>query len=279
MNSVHKSFSGVEVIKGFDLSVSKGEIVGLIGPNGAGKTTLIRLINGLLKPDDGSILVKENEPIRNGESVRRMCGTLTEQSGIYDEMTGMDNLRFFAGMFQLKDQKRRIEELTAIFSLGAFLNRKVETYSTGMRKRLGLAKTMLHRPEVLLLDEPTNGLDPDSAKDVFMYLEKLNRAEQTTILICSHVLTQLEHVCSRYVFIDQGSKKAEGTLQELRETYVKRIKLNVRVAGRQDLIETEVEGYEEVPAKIERLAKDYPLQEVRIVNDDLESIYFNVGWD
>ncbi|WP_339278794.1 ABC transporter ATP-binding protein [Paenibacillus sp. FSL W8-1187] len=277
-DKVTKRFGDKTALKDFSAQIEPGAITGLIGPNGAGKTTLIRLLNGLLRPEEGTISVDGLSPLQDGDEVRRRCGTLTEQPGLYEDMTGRANLRFYADLYGIPAEER-IEELADVLSLHAFLDRATGTYSTGMKKRLGLARAMLHRPSVLLLDEPTNGLDPDGTRDVLGYLRRLNEREGVTVLICSHVLAQLETVCSRYIFLEQGVKKTEGTLDELRSRYIRSLRVELRAdgwEGRSGRFVVEAPSYGELPALIARAAAESRLYEARILNDDLESVYFQI---
>ncbi|WP_059104097.1 ABC transporter ATP-binding protein [Shouchella shacheensis] len=288
--NLKKSFGCETAIQNLSVTITKGEILGLLGPNGAGKTTIIRLFNGLLKPTEGSVNINGVDPIQSGEKVRRICGTLTEQPGLYEEMTGKENLDFFANLFAI-NPRARIDELSDLLSLTSFLDRKVGTYSTGMKKRLGLAKVLLHKPEVLFLDEPTNGLDPDGTNDVLAYLEGINQQEGTTIVLCSHVLSQLEHLCTRYVFLERGVKQAEGTIAELRQALIKELVVHLHVEDWQDihqfaeyepkqlernLYSCKVSGYEALPELLKEVARVASLYGAQVKNDGLESIYFQV---
>lgn len=226
LQHVSKSFADRKVIDDLSFSVGNGEVVGLLGPNGSGKTTVIRLINGLLRPDQGNISVMELNPVTEGHAVRQASGVLTESADFYRHMSGLDNLRFFASLYQVHDPGRP-RELLQTFGLDGDADKPVGTYSTGMRKRLGLAKALLQQPEMLFLDEPTNGLDPEGTRLVLESIRKLKEQHDTTILICSHLLQQLELVCERYLFIKRGRLIEQGTLQELRAKYHQKVILEV----------------------------------------------------
>lgn len=163
VNSINKSFSGQKVIDNLSFAVNRGEIVGFLGPNGSGKTTTIRLLNGVITPDSGKIMVWGLNPNSSGEEIRRRSGVMTESAGLYRSLSGIENLRFFAGLYGLNKPEARINELLVDFGLEEAKDKKVGAYSTGMKKRLGIAKALLHSPELLFLDEPTTGLDPGSA--------------------------------------------------------------------------------------------------------------------
>lgn len=224
--SVTKTFNGRPAIDGLSFQIGRGEVVGLLGPNGSGKTTMVRLLNGLLRPDAGRVSVLGQDPTDADSSVRRRSGVLTETAEFYGHMSALDNLRFFAALYGVKETARP-EELLTTFGLADDQHRPVVAFSTGMRKRLGLAKALLNRPELLFLDEPTNGLDPEGTRLVLHAIRDLQERWGTTILICSHLLQQLELVCQRYLFINRGRLLEEGTLHALRAKYQPTIQLEV----------------------------------------------------
>lgn len=290
VDAVRKSFGGRPVLTDVTFWVNRGEIVGLIGPNGSGKTTTIRLLNGVIAPDAGRISVGGFDPGHDGDRVRRMAGILTESAGLYGHMTGRENLRFFADLYGVAEPGRA-EELLAEFGLSDAADRKVATYSTGMKKRLGLAKAMLHRPELLFLDEPTSGLDPDGMRMVLEYIRRLNEQEGTTVIICSHLLQQLEVVCHRYLFLVGGRVVEQGTLPELEAKYLSTVTLEVetdlrlsdghyrgipaRPAGPRRIAFT-LPSREAVPAFLRRLVQDAAVYSAVPVRCDLETLYFKI---
>lgn len=289
LKEVQKKFGHHTVLRGLSFHVNRGEIVGLLGPNGSGKTTIIRLLNGLLSPDDGEIKVDGLDPISDGRTVRARSGTLTEEAGLYENLSGRDNLLFFADLYGI-DDKRRIDDLLSQFDLTAHEYKKVGTYSTGMKKRLGLAKVLLHEPDILFLDEPTNGLDPDGIQDVLHYIHRLNREYQTTIVICSHILYQLESICHRYVLIDSGNVIEQGTIKQLERKHLHDIKLKVETSLRSTYPEFAGYPYERVsdeailftlpdkdtiPGLIKELAAHTNVYSAEIVNRNLETLYFS----
>ncbi|MDE5412612.1 ABC transporter ATP-binding protein [Alkalihalobacterium chitinilyticum] len=289
VEQLNKTFGTHKVIENISFSIAKGQIVGLIGPNGSGKTTLIRLMNGIISTNGGVIQINGFSPNENGDDVRSFCGTMTENAGLYEEMTGRANLIFFASLYPNVDQKR-IEELIHLFHLEPFIDRKVGTYSTGMKKRLGLAKVLLHRPKILFLDEPTNGLDPDGIRLVLSYLKRLNQEENTTIVICSHVLEQLETVCDRYIFIEEGKKIEEGTKQQLEKKYLHEIQLKltgdfplslltdlqIPFTKEIDGIQVSLPDLETVSQVLKQITDRGKLYSAEILNNNLESLYFTI---
>jgi len=290
LSHVSKSFQNRSVLRDLTYSVRRGEILGFLGPNGSGKTTTIRLMNGVIRPDGGEIRIGGFDPIHDGDQIRRISGILTESAGFYQNMTGLQNLRFFADLYGVQDLKRPAELLEE-FGLADAATKKVGTYSTGMKKRLGLAKALLHDPDILFLDEPTNGLDPEGIRMVLQQIAELNRRRGTTIILCSHLLQQLEVVCQRYVFLLGGAVIEEGTLAALEAKYNPTITLEVEtdltLAGGQyrglparrvdaGRLSFQLHSRDEVPAFLRALAQDANLYSASQVNQDLESLYFQI---
>lgn len=291
LNDVTKSFSGVKVIDNLSFSVSKGEIIGVLGPNGSGKTTTIRLINGVIYPDCGRMRLAGYDPVTAGDEVRKRCGVLTESAGLYQQMTALDNLLFFADLYGVEDPKRRAEKLLSDFGLAEHQLKKVSIYSTGMRKRLGIAKALLHHPEVLFLDEPTTGLDPEGARDLITYIKDLNQKYQVTVFIATHLLKQVQDLCHRFVFLHQGRVLESGTLAELEEKYLQEVIVRIetelsvteskfsgyRVEGREPgYIRFRVKSKEEIPLLLKEILALAPVYSLEISGRDLESLYFRI---
>ncbi|MBE3593546.1 MAG: ABC transporter ATP-binding protein [Candidatus Carbobacillus altaicus] len=288
VDGVKKSFQSQQVLQGVTFHLQAGEIAGLIGPNGAGKTTLIRIFNGLVDPDEGKVSVRGLDPFTDGNRVRNMTGTMTEEAGLYNELTGRENLLFFAKLYQIRGEDR-VDELIRLFGLEEAHGKKVGHYSTGMKKRLSLAKVLLHQPEILLLDEPTNGLDPDGIQMILQFIRKLNQERKTTVLISSHILDQLETICHRYFILDRGKIISQGTKEELEEKYLDRYDIKVefipyggkefslhhpfkRLSSREILIS--LPNKEAIPTLIRDLANQGDLYTVEILNRDLKTLYF-----
>ena len=292
-SGVSKRFGAKQAIRDLSLSVGRGEVVGLLGPNGSGKTTMVRLFNGLLRPDAGGVRVDGRDPLVDGDAVRAASGVLTESAEFYGHLSALDNLRFFADLYGVSDPTRPRSLLEEV-GLGDDLHRRVATFSTGMRKRLGFAKALLHDPRVLFLDEPTNGLDPDGTRAVLATIRRLNRTRGTTILICSHLLQQLETVCHRYLFIDAGRLIEQGTLAELKARYREAVLLEVdtdlepaaaeahgrafevaQVDGRRKLT-FRLDDRAEVPGFLRRLVASADVYGAHVVEQGLEELYFAI---
>lgn len=208
---------GKKALANVSLNVSQGTIFGFLGPNGAGKTTTVKLLNGILKPTDGEIRVLGLDPVKEAKKLHQSTGILTEHAGMYDHLSGLDNLLFFGQVFGLTktESKARAMQLLEKLELSEAAEVKLKSYSTGMRQRLSLARTLIHRPKVLFLDEPTSGLDPESTKKVNQLLLELSH-EGTTIFLCTHQLRYAQEICNEYGLMDNGQLLAVGSLEALR---------------------------------------------------------------
>jgi ABC-2 type transport system ATP-binding protein len=230
----HMSFkyNGVHALKDFSFNVNRGEVVALLGPNGAGKTTSIRVLNGLLMPESGSISVLGFDPRKNGSQIRARTGVLTETPALYERLTALQNLSFFGSLsglssYEVKEQSSR---LLHIFNLKDRSQDKVGTFSKGMKQRLALARALLHNPELLFLDEPTSDLDPEAARQVQDLILEISGHENRTVILCTHRLYEAEKLCDRVAIMKKGRIVAAGTLNELRSQIFPRLQVFVRLA-------------------------------------------------
>ena len=215
-----KRFGSLTAVDGLSFEVGKGEIFGLLGPNGSGKTTTVRLLSCLIAPSEGSASVTGFDIRREPLKVREAVGVLTENPGIYDRLSAVENMEFFAEAYGLRDKAERdsrIRELLEFFDLWDRRGDRVGTFSRGMRQKLAIAKAVVHRPEVLFLDEPSSGLDPKAAKDIRDLMEGMSRQEKHTIVLCTHNLEEAERLCSRVMIIRKGAALATGSVEDLRK--------------------------------------------------------------
>ena len=214
---IRKSFGKVEALRGVDLSVGRGAILGLLGPNGAGKTTLVRVLTTLIRPDAGSASVAGFDVARQGARLRRVIGLAGQYAAVDENLTGRENLLLVGGLYHLPraDARRRAQELLARFDLVDAADRPARTYSGGMRRRLDLAASLVADPEVLFLDEPTTGLDPRSRLALWDIIGELRR-EGKTILLTTQYLEEADRLADRIAVVDRGVIIAEGTASELK---------------------------------------------------------------
>jgi ABC-2 type transport system ATP-binding protein len=208
-----KSYGSVHAVVDLDFEVEPGQVCGLLGPNGAGKTTALRMLVGLIRPTGGEARLF-GQRVRPGTPELARVGTMIEQAAFVPHLSGMRNLQLWweAGGARWSDAD--LDGALAVAGLGDAIARRVKTYSQGMRQRLGLARVLLGRPELLLLDEPTNGLDPQEMRAIRELVRRLSD-EGVTILLSSHLLTEIEQVCSHVVVMDRGQLVTTGTVREL----------------------------------------------------------------
>jgi Cu-processing system ATP-binding protein len=224
---VSKTFAAVRAVDDASFDVASGEVVGILGHNGAGKTTSMKLALGLIQPDEGRIRVMGEDPCgRNSNHLRRRLGYLPENVSFYQQLSGREVLRYFARLKHV--EQASVERLLEQVGLSHAAERRIKTYSKGMRQRIGLAQALLGNPRLLLLDEPTAGLDPQATAEFYGLLDSL-RAEGVSILISSHVLPGVEAHIDRAVIMAGGRVCALGSLQELRERA--RLPLVIRIQG------------------------------------------------
>lgn len=201
LSNINKSFGRVRALRDVSFSVARGTIIGLVGPNGAGKSTTMKVITGVTAPDVGEIKVAGETVTMQHRHVLAKVGALIENPGLYAYMTGWDNLKLYAAVAGISDNE--ITEIVTQLGLVEFINKKVKTYSWGMKQRVGVALAMVNDPDLLLLDEPLNGMDPVSAEAVKVVLRDWRDAGKT-ILISSHTVRDLEGLVDDYIFIDRG---------------------------------------------------------------------------
>lgn len=229
LDDVSRRFGEVRALDGLDLEVRGGEVLGLLGHNGAGKTTAVRLIAGLITPSRGRVSVDGRDPYLDGQVVRRRLGVLPANAAVDDRLTGRDNLRFAADMFDLPRSglEARISQLLAEHGLGGREDQRAGSYSTGMRQRLSLARVLLHDPDVLLLDEPTASLDPVAARQVRDIIVGLGACEDRTVVLCTHDLTEAQRLCDRVAILEHGRLSALGTPAELASAWDAEVAIDV----------------------------------------------------
>jgi ABC-2 type transport system ATP-binding protein len=205
--------AGVLAVDDLSFTVDHGQVCGLLGPNGAGKTTCLRMLLGLIRPTAGETRLFGERVVPGSNQLRRL-GALIESSAFVPHLSGMRNLRLWWEAGGAKWADADVEQALAIADLGSAIDRRVKTYSQGMRQRLGLARVLLGKPEVLVLDEPTNGLDPGEMREVRQLVRRVAEAG-ATVLFSSHVLAEVEQICSHAVVMDKGHLVAAGSVSDL----------------------------------------------------------------
>ncbi|MGB0872284.1 MAG: ABC transporter ATP-binding protein [Solirubrobacterales bacterium] len=217
---VKRYATGVEALKGVSLTIKPGEFYGLLGPNGAGKSTLIHCATGLAQPTSGQIEIFGNDAIKRYKLARMGVGLAPQELNLDWFLTLEESLDYHGGYFGMpkKERKERVSELLETFSLSEKRHERTRTLSGGMKRRLVLARALMHRPPLLILDEPTAGVDVELRLELWHYVQKINE-EGTTILLTTHYLEEAEQLCSRIAFINQGEIVATGTNKEVAERF------------------------------------------------------------
>jgi ABC-type multidrug transport system ATPase subunit len=213
--SLEKAYGDFHAVKGVDLSVSRGEIFGLLGPNGAGKTTVIRMLVGLISASKGEVTYFGELGLRDMQQVLPRIGCIIEEPRFYPYLTGRKNLMLASLYYPKESVKNRIGEVLELVGLTARADDPVKNYSQGMRQRLGIAAAMLHNPELIILDEPTNGLDPQGIIELRQLIIRLKEEMGKTVILSSHILSEVEQMADSMAIIHQGKCVAQGRVSEL----------------------------------------------------------------
>lgn len=226
-------YGGNYALNGFNLQVNRGEVIALLGPNGAGKTTSVRVMNGLLPVESGSVKVFDMEAGGHGEKIRQRTGVLTETPALYERLTALQNLNFFGTLAGLPadEIEPRSRHMLDVFGLADRAGDRVDTYSKGMKQRLAIARAMLHDPELLFLDEPTSDLDPEAARQVADTILDITGRNNRTVILCTHRLHEAELLCDRVAVMRKGSVMAFGTLDELRQAVLPSVSVIFRISA------------------------------------------------
>ncbi|MCH8236941.1 MAG: ABC transporter ATP-binding protein [Proteobacteria bacterium] len=215
LKALTKRFGPLVAVDGISLTVAAGEVLCFLGPNGAGKSTTMRMITGFIEPTSGTVEVAGLDVTRHPVEIKRRIGYLPEGAPTYGDMTPGSYLGFIAEIrgFDGAEKRRRIDEVVEKIELAAVIHQPIETLSKGFKRRVGLAQAMLHDPDVLIMDEPTDGLDPNQKQQVRSLIREMS--EQKAIIISTHILEEVEAVCTRAIIIAHGRLLADGTPNEL----------------------------------------------------------------
>ena len=289
LKNVSKSFEKRKIIDNLNLEVEEGEIYGFLGPNGSGKTTTIKMILRLINSDSGEIKVNGYDTKKQFEKAMECIGAIVENPDLYKYMSGIDNLRLHARIRNIDE--KRIKEVLELVELKGREKDKVGKYSLGMKQRLGLELTLLHKPKVLILDEPTNGLDPSGIKKLRDILKEISHKEGVAVFVSSHILSEMQLMCDRVAVLDNGKivkvEKISDTNEEKEEVVeikVRNIKKAVKILKEEFNLDVKIENNkinitvrtEKLPEVIKKLAiADTEIQLVIPKEHTLEDIFFD----
>jgi ABC-2 type transport system ATP-binding protein len=215
-----KNFKDLTAVDNISFTVQKGEIFGFLGPNGAGKTTTIKMLTTLLHPTNGTAEIAGHDIIDKRDDVRKSIGVVFQEPALDTELTGVENLDFHARMYGIS-KKKRGERINEVFQLVDLTDKKdvlVKNYSGGMKRRLEIARGLMHFPKVLFLDEPTLGLDAQTRQAIWKYIKKMNREEKTTIFLTTHYMDEADNLCNRVGIIDHGKILVMDSIRNLKQS-------------------------------------------------------------
>lgn len=210
-----KDFKELKAVDNLSFTVKTGEVYGFLGQNGAGKSTTIRMLLTLIKPTSGSIEIMGLDLLHHRKEILRQVGAIIERPDLYKYLTAMENLQIFAAMSGVKVSQKKLMDQLEMVGLAERAHSKVKTYSQGMKQRLGIATALVHDPKLIILDEPTNGLDPQGIADIRNLILHLSKEMNKTLLISSHLLSEIELVADSMIIIDKGKKIVEGKVNKL----------------------------------------------------------------
>ena len=248
VKNISKSFGSFLAVNDISFSLSKGEVLGFLGPNGAGKTTTMRILTGFLKPDTGSVQIKDVDIFNEAKKAREYLGYVPEGSPLYNEMTTIDFLSFICKVRQV-NRVTELPKIIELLDLSDVLLQKIDTLSKGFKRRVGLAQALIHDPEVLILDEPTDGLDPNQKNEVRKLIKKLGK--EKAIIISTHILEEVNILCNRTMILSNGklliddkpsnvlkrSKNYNNTLVAVEEISAKDLRSELLNLGKFDNVE------------------------------------------
>lgn len=247
-----KMYGDVAAVDRLNLRVAEGEIFGFLGPNGAGKTTTILMLLGLTEASSGTARVCGLDPLKEALKVRRITGYLPENVGFYEDMTGRENLGYTASLngIHYSRGKGKIDDVLSLVGLSDRANDKVEKYSKGMKQRLGIADVLIKDPKVVFLDEPTIGIDPDGVRRILDIISHMSRDKKITVFLSSHLLHQVQTICSRIGILVKGRLVAEGPIARLGKEVLgsEEIKIEVQATGPVERVQKAVSQLEGVKA-------------------------------
>jgi ABC-2 type transport system ATP-binding protein len=283
----------IVALKNINLKVKKGEIFGLLGPNGAGKTTMVSILTTLIKPSSGTAKILGRDILKWNRFIKENVGLMLGGDMIYYRLTGYRNLKFFCKLYNIKDQKSKIENIADLLNLTDWLNQYVENYSTGMKVKLALARVLLIEPKILFLDEPMLGLAPNTIKDLIQILLDLKK----TIFLTSHHMDVVQSLCDRIAFLKEGELIKIDTQKNFKKLITEEIRIQIEINNlkKNELIEafSTVNFISDVVtdknniyfllknkicySKLFEILKKYPITQIRELEPDLNDVFIKLS--
>jgi ABC-2 type transport system ATP-binding protein len=279
IKKLHVHYGKIHAVRGISFEIPQGEVFGFIGPNGAGKSSTIKVLATLLKPDSGIVRIGGIDVPSNPMQIRRKIGYMPDFFGIYEDLTAAEYLHFFAAAYDIpvRQRERTIGDVLTLVDLTHKADAAVDSLSRGMKQRLGLARVLLHDPDLLLLDEPASGLDPRARIEVRELLKAL-KGMGKTIIISSHILHELAQFCTRIGIIEQGQLVAEGSLHEIYSRLALMQVVHAQILNLDDAMMAGIQripGISQVDRQVDRVAMN--LQAAALEPEDLLQQLFALG--
>lgn len=281
LTKVYKSFKQkFKAVDSINFRVEKGDIFGFLGPNGAGKTTTIRMLTTILTPTSGTANVCGYDIIKESMEVKKRIGFMPEKIGFYEEMSAIELLDFYGEFYKIEKRERRRIALKLLEELGLYdwRNKRVDTFSHGMKKKLALAQSLLNSPELLILDEPTNGLDPNGVHYFREKIKELNK-RGITIFLSSHILSEVQQICNKVCILNRGRVVAVDSIENLSKKLVSKNNIQVFIDGNniKDFIIEEVKKLEGVVFAQRTINGLYVVVKEQRINADINSLLVSSG--
>ena len=248
IDSITKSFDRTKALNNLNLEIGRGEIIGIIGANGAGKTTAIRIICCILRPDSGDVFVDGYSIHKDQIQIKSMIGYLPEEPNLYERFKARDLLKYFAELYGVpkQDINPRIDELLELVGMTERADDAVNTFSKGLRQRVGIARALIHDPPIIIFDEPTMGLDPATANNIRSFIRKLKGDK--TIILCTHYMQEADELCDRVAVMNKGRILDVGTPEYLKSKVHGDVILNVKVKGSVTVDKDQIQNFKSVEA-------------------------------
>ncbi len=246
IDSLNKSFGRIRALENLNLEIEKGELLGIIGPNGAGKTTAIRIICCILQPDSGNVTVGGYSIHHDQIKIKSMIGYLPEEPNLYERFTARDLLKYFGELYGVPKNEigGRIDDLLELVGMSHRADDRINTFSKGLRQRIGIARSLIHDPEVIIFDEPTMGLDPATSRAIRNFIKELKGDK--TVILCTHYMDEADLLCDRVAILNQGKIRNIGTPNSLKEKIHGDIILQVRVSEPQKIQKDQILAFDSV---------------------------------
>jgi linearmycin/streptolysin S transport system ATP-binding protein len=278
VKSVSKSYGNIISLRDISFNIKKGKIFGLLGPNGAGKSTTVNILNTLIKPDSGEIFIDGINLFLKPDVCKMSMGVVPQEIALYENLTAIENLLFWGGLYRVPatELKKYAIDILELVGLSSRKNDRIKSFSGGMKRRINIACSLLHKPRILILDEPTAGIDPQNRNHIFDLIENLNK-EGITIIYTTHYMEEAERLCDSIAIIDNGTIRASGTIQELREISGARDIITFRLSELSKNILTNITSTIPVPYSIIASSPHLIRVECDNVSNDISAIVNHIN--